>query len=105
MTFKIFSIALGVAGLLFSVPAATQVNRTQQNEQRRIENGVRSGTLSRQEARRLRLEQRQIRLTERRFRSRHNGRLTWREKRMLERRQAIASRHIYNKRHNSRYRR
>ena len=104
MKSRLVAIALALSAMAFSGAATAQVNRTQHNERTRIERGVRSGSLTAREARRLRMEQRRIRATEHRLRARHHGRMTWREKRMLHHRQAIASRHIYRKRHNRRHR-
>lgn len=103
MKSRIFAAALAFCAMAFSGAADAQVNRTQHNERVRIERGVHNGSLTRREARRLRMEQRRIRATERRMRARHHGRLTWREKRMLHHRQVVASRHIYRKRHNRRH--
>lgn len=102
MKSRIAAVALALS-MAFTGAANAQVNRVQRNEHVRIERGVRNGSLTMREARRLRMEQRRIRMTELRLRARHHGRLTWRERRMLHREQMMASRHIHAKRHNWRH--
>ena len=73
------------------------VNLRQRNEQTRIAQGVRSGELTRDEARGLRAEQRDIRREEREYKS--DGVLTRGERRDLHRDLNEASRNIYAEKH------
>jgi len=73
------------------------VNHRQQHQRQRIGQGVRSGELTRPEARGLVKEQRDIRQLKREYKS--DGVLTRAERRDLHREQNQASRHIYRQKH------
>lgn len=73
------------------------VNQRQRNERHRIEQGVRSGELTRDEAKGLPSEQRDIRSEERGYKS--DGALTRGERRDLHGDQNEASRNIYAQKH------
>lgn len=73
------------------------VNQRQHHQHARIAQGVKSGELTRLEARGLRAEQRAIRLEEREFKS--DGVLTGAERRELHRDLNEASRDIYREKH------
>jgi len=73
------------------------VNQRQRNEQNRIGQGVRSGELTRDEAKGLRGEQRDIRQEERAYKS--DGKLTRDERQDLHQDQNGASRNIYAEKH------
>ena len=75
------------------------VNARQHNQRDRIQQGVRSGELTRREAGRLSHEQRDVRQLERAYRS--DGALTGAERRDLHQEQNAASRHIYNQKHDA----
>lgn len=79
------------------------VNKRQANQQHRINKGIRSGQLTRPEARELRLQQRAIRLEERAFKA--DGELTRAERRELHRDLNAASRNIYQEKHDQQTRR
>ena len=80
------------------------IDNRQRRQQQRIYNGVRRGSLSRREAYRLQRQQYRIYRTESRYR-RSGGRLTWRERYLLQRRLNRSSRNIYRqKRDRQRYR-
>ena len=68
------------------------------NQQRRIGNGIEHGLAPRQGAR---LERQQMRIHRqmRTMRARHSGRLTMQQRRMIHRRQNLASRRIYRAKH------
>jgi hypothetical protein len=66
-------------------------------QERQIQEGMRTGSLTPQEAARLEAEQRRIRETEARMRA--DGRLDPRERRRLERMQEKAERDIYREKH------
>lgn len=78
------------------------IDLRQARQQARIHQGLRSGELTRVEARALMHEQRQIRRLERDFRS--DGFLSRAEFRLLDRRLDAASRHIYRERHDDQWR-
>ena len=69
------------------------------NQQRRIGNGIRNGRLTPRQGARLERQQAQLHRQVRTMRARHNGRLTMRDRRMIHRRQNIASRRIYRSKH------
>ena len=65
----------------------------------RIRQGIRSGEITRPEARRLKTEQR---LIDRAYhRALADGHLNWRERQRLDKLQDLASRHIYRAKHNN----
>lgn len=73
------------------------INQRQHNQADRIKQGVRSGELTKSEARGVVKEQREIRQTERQYKS--DGVLTRDERRDLRQQQNQASRHIYQEKH------
>ena len=98
--------ALGVlvvtGAIAVSAVAEAQPRRDQRREvmqQHRIREGVRSGELTRGEARELRAQQRRIDRVQRRSK-RDDGVVDGRERRRLERMQDRASGNIYEKKHN-----
>jgi uncharacterized membrane protein YebE (DUF533 family) len=95
-----------LASVLLAAPLASQagtrdpgVNQRQLNQQQRIHQGVRSGELTRGEARRLGGEQRQIRAEERAYKS--DGHLDRYERADLRHDQNAASRDIYRQKHDA----
>ncbi|MEW5965319.1 MAG: hypothetical protein AB1749_17405 [Pseudomonadota bacterium] len=95
----ILASATLIAGLtIAALPASADiVDRRQHNQDHRIDQGVRSGTLTSEEAARLRREQDEIADLERRFE--RDGKLSYWEKQRLAELQSKASRHIYNQKH------
>jgi hypothetical protein len=75
------------------------VNAHQHRQQLRIQQGARSGELTRSETQALRTEQRQIRQTERDYKS--DGQLTKHERVDLRQEQNAASRNIYAEKHDA----
>ena len=73
------------------------VNARQHNQRDRIQQGVKSGELTRRETGKLVHEQRDVRQLEREYKS--DGTLTGAERRDLHQEQNEASRHIYNQKH------
>lgn len=73
------------------------VNHRQHQQQRRIDQGVRSGELTRQETRALRKEERAIRQEEKAYKS--DGKLTRKERKDLHRDLNQASKDIYREKH------
>lgn len=83
--------------------ASIKIDDRQQNQHRRIRQGVQSGALAKGEAKRLRQEQRHIAQLEADFRA--DGRLNRKESAILLAKLKTSSDRIYNKKHNDRYRR
>jgi hypothetical protein len=80
-------------------PRREQVNDRLANQNRRIDNGARSGKLSPQQARQLHREDRAIRTEERADASLHGGHITKGEQRQLNRQENQVSRQIYAEKH------
>lgn len=74
------------------------IDKRQHNQQQRIKDGLKNGSLSRKEAFKLEVEQARIRNKERRAEA--DGIVTLRERVGLQRELNQSSRHIHNKRHN-----
>lgn len=75
------------------------VNARQHIQRDRIRDGVRNGSLTRQEAKDLRGEQQSIRAEERQYKS--DGVLTRDERQDLRQDQRVASQHIYQEKHDA----
>jgi len=100
--FKTKLIVAMIAALPAVAMAGTRdpgVNQRQHNQQARIQQGVKSGELTRGEATRLQAEQRHIRREERRYKS--DGELTPAERADLQRDLNRSSRHIYDQKHDA----
>lgn len=97
----IAAAALGLAALS-ALPAAAQVNAREYNQQRRIDQGVRSGALTPGEAGHLERQQGRIDRTEARMRAQNGGYLRPGQRARLQARQNRASRNIYRAKHNGR---
>lgn len=96
------ALCLALAALPFFAVAGNRdpgVNHRQHNQQGRIAQGVKSGELTRGEARRLHAEQRQIRTEERAYKA--DGQLTGTERKDLQRDLNQASRGIYRQKHDA----
>jgi hypothetical protein len=91
--------ALGIAGLATAAQAQT-VDHRHFDQQRRIDHGIRNGSLTPGETRRVERQQASIDHQESRMRYRHDGRLTYRDRAILQHRENNASRHIYHAKHN-----
>src|SRR4051812_10540933 len=76
-----------------------RINARQHHQRERIQQGVRSGELTRHETRRLAEEQRDVRQLERAYKS--DGTLTGAERRDLRHEQNQASRDIYRQKHDA----
>jgi len=77
-----------------------RIQQREQNQERRIDQGVASGALTPREAGRLEAREAKIQQDEQRMKS--DGNLTRAERRKLTREQNRASRAIYRKKHNNR---
>jgi len=98
----IFYIGLFLLGSLthvFAQEATPNVSKKQVRQHYRIKEGVKSGELTRKEAKALRAEQRHIRRTKRRAKA--DGDVTRRERKAIHRKQRRANRHIYRQKHDA----
>ena len=96
-----------IAALAFTSVAEAQthtpvINQRQHNQNRRINRGVRSGELTRNEARHLRTDERHINRDKRMAKA--NGHVSRTERRHLRREENRTSRAIYRDKHNRRVR-
>ena len=80
-------------------PRRAQVNKRLRNQNRRINQGVKSGELNKQQARQLHKEDRQIRQEERDMASQNGGHITKQEQKTLNQQENAASKQIYNEKH------
>lgn len=99
---KSLTAALLGLGVLAGSAQAQTVDQRHYDQQRRIEQGTQSGSLTPHEARRAERQQGRIDRTEARMRYRHGGHLTYRDRMRLQHRENRASRHIYRAKHNGR---
>jgi hypothetical protein len=81
-------------------PRVKQVNRRQTRQQKRIAQGVKSGSLSPKETAHLEKREASVQHQEQRDMAKHNGHLTKAEQRQLNRRENRISRSIYKDKHN-----
>ena len=90
-----------VAALSFAFTAnADRTDKRQKKQSARIRQGVKSGELTKGEAKRARSQQRRIRRAEKKAKA--DGTVTDKEKKMLARKQNRASRNIKRMKHNDR---
>ena len=97
--------AILAAGLVLGMASgamAQSVDHRHIDQQRRIDQGIRSGALTPGETARLERQQGSIDRQEARMRGRDNGRLTRQDRRILEHRENRASAHIWRTKHNGR---
>ena len=99
---KRFAAALLGLSVLAGAAQAQTVDQRHYDQQRRIEQGERSGNLTPHEVRRVERQQGRIDRAEARMRYRHDGHLTHRDRIRLQHRENRASRHIYRAKHNGR---
>jgi hypothetical protein len=83
-------------------PRVNEVNARQQDQQNRIANGVKNGSLTPGETAKLERQQQHINNQEKKDMAAHNGHLTKGEQAKLNREQNRASKNIYDKKHNAR---
>lgn len=95
-----FVLGLGLTGFAQKTPV---LDNREKRQQRRIKHGVRSGTLTRREARRM--ERQQARTHRMEARAKSDGTVTRRERIRLQRRSNRTSRHIYRQKHDNQNRR
>jgi len=92
---------LGIAGLAFSAAAQTsstpRVDGRQANQERRIEQGEKSGALNQKEA--ARLEKGQARIEKKENKAMADGKMTKKERKQIEHAQNQQSKKIYREKH------
>jgi hypothetical protein len=81
-------------------PRVNQVNGREENQQQRIANGVKNGSLSPKETANLERRENHIQNEEKRDMANHDGHLTKAEQNKLNRQQNHVSRSIYKDKHN-----
>jgi hypothetical protein len=79
--------------------AKNPIVKREYNQQRRIGSGIEHGRLAPRQGARLERQQMRIHRQVRTMRARHNGRLTMQQRRMIHRRQNIASHRITRAKH------
>ena len=123
MTNKITNslLVLAVGGLMFAGSAAAQtatsgagpgivdpghprvneVNQREENQQKRIANGINNGSMNAHEAANVEKREASVQRQEQADMAKHNGHLTKAEQRQLNRRQDRISHSIYKDKHNN----
>ena len=81
-------------------PRVNEVNRREQNQQKRIANGVNSGKLNARETSNLEKREARVENREQKDMAKHNGHLTKAEQRGINRQQNRISKSIYKDKHN-----
>ena len=99
MKTSVITALLAAASVGAALPAAAQVVQRQEAQASRINQGVRSGDLTRHEVHHLNRQQDKIARKEARMRAHHGGGLTGRDHARLERMQNHADRSIRRARH------
>jgi hypothetical protein len=97
----LFATAL-MSGTMFAQEATPRINERQVDQQKRIRQGVRSGQLTRKEARQLKVGE--ARIQHDKMMAKADGRVTRAERAKLTREQNRESKAIYNKKHNHHHR-
>lgn len=93
---------IGTSATAASGQVTPGVDRRQRNQKYRITNGIKSGEITKREARSIRYSTRSVKRYERRAKS--DGKVTWTERARLHHKQNVASRKIYRTKHNNRTR-
>jgi hypothetical protein len=93
------AVSLMMSGLALAGPTDDPgIQKREQNQEKRIEQGVKSGQLTPNETGRLEAQQAKIKQDEERMKA--DGKLTKAERKKLKREQDRASKNIYRKKHN-----
>jgi uncharacterized membrane protein YebE (DUF533 family) len=92
----VFVLGMSVATFAQTTP---RVDKRERHQQKRIRQGVRSGELTRREARRMERQQAVTHAEE--AAAKADGKVTKRERRHLNRRENRTSRHIYRQKHDA----
>ena len=80
-------------------PRRAEVNKRLSNQNKRIDQGVKNGTLNKSQASQLHKEDRQIRQEERDMASQNGGHITKQEQRTLNQQENQVSKQIYDEKH------
>ena len=80
------------------------VDQQEQNQEKRVEQGIKSGELTKGEAAHLEAQQGKIKVDEAKAKAKADGKVTAKERAKLKREQNRASRDVYRKKHNKRSR-
>ncbi|HYA95463.1 MAG TPA: hypothetical protein VEC95_04245 [Terriglobales bacterium] len=80
-------------------PRVNEVNQREENQQQRIANGIKNGSLSPQQASNLEKREASVQKQEQADMAKHNGHLTKVEQRQLNRRENHISKSIYKDKH------
>lgn len=102
---KLFLIVFATTFSAITVSAQTRtpgVDKREQNQQNRIGNGIKNGSLTRQEA--VRLEKQQGHIEHIENKAKADGNVTAAERARLQAAENRSSRNIYRKKHNARSR-
>jgi hypothetical protein len=97
LTFVVTGIMLGAAG----VGQAQEIQERKENQQDRIANGVKNGSLTAGETANLEHKEAAVNRETRRDRRQNGGNLTNKEKAQINRQQNKLSRNIYRDKHNA----
>ena len=81
-------------------PRVNEVNQREENQQKRIANGINKGSLNAHETANLERREASVQKQEQADMAKHNGHLTKAEQRQLNRRQDRISHSIYKDKHN-----
>jgi len=97
---------VGFSGILLAsdVRAAGRIQRRKENQQDRIAQGVKSGALTPRETARLENKEARLNGEIRDMREDHGGKLTPRDRRIINRQQNRLSRQIYRQKHDAQHR-
>jgi len=82
-------------------PRVNEVNQREENQQKRIANGIHNGSLNPKETANLEKREAGLQKQEQADMAKHNGHLTKAEQRRLNRRENRISRSIYRDKHNN----
>ena len=91
------SLLFGISAIASAQTHTPKINQRERNQQRRINQGIKSGELTRPEARRLEAQEGRIRADEKIDKA--DGKVTPKERRQLDRELNRTSKHIYNQKH------
>lgn len=98
---RIAAALLGM-GLVAGAAQAQGVDQRHYDQQRRIDHGLRNGSMTPREARHVEHQQHSIDRQEARMRYRNGGHLNGYDRAVLQHREDRASHHIYRAKHNGR---
>ena len=98
---RVIAAVVGM-GMMAGAAQAQTVDQRHYNQQQRVDQGLRNGSMTLREARGVERQQRSIDRQEARMRYRNGGRLNGYDRAVLQHREDRASRHIYRAKHNGR---